>query len=151
MKNIKNTLIGMLGLFFLSACSNLDGLGGGGSNPSNSSFYQHWVHSFEEQNGAKTPNIFRPAGSREFPPARFRMEFGFDPNGKCNYKYLSPNDRHEMRDCVYTKVGNKVYLYDDQGKLLSHLAFTLVEPAGKDMMRMTYGIKNPASKKAAKK
>jgi len=134
----------------LSSCSGVDGVGSGSSNPSNTHFYQHWVHSFEEQNGAKTPNVFRPKGSREFPVARFRMEFGFDTNGQCNYKFLSPTDRHEMRNCVYTKVGNKVYLYDDQGKSLSHLAFTLQQPASNELMKMSYGVKTPATTKKKK-
>ena len=151
MKKIK--LISSLSpiIFLLASCSVPDGAGSAGSNPANTNFYQHWVHSFEEQNGAKTPNIFRPKGSREFPAARFRMEFGFDKNGQCNYKFLSPTDRHEMRDCVYTKVGNKVYLYDDQGKLIKHLLFTLEKPASADEMRMSYGIKAPAPKTAKKK
>ena len=142
--NMKKILtIGIVALLssLLSSCSGIDGAGSGGTNPSNANFYQHWVHSFEEQNGAKTPNIFRPKGSREFPAARFRMEFGFDASGQCNYKFLSPTDRHEMRNCVYTKVGNKVYLYDDQGKNLSHLAFTLQQTTSKDLMKMSYGVK----------
>lgn len=143
---------GLLALLLLTGCAG-SGIGesGGGSAPLNMNFYQHWVHSFEEQNGQKIPNIFRPKGSREFPPSRFRMEFAFDKSGQCNYKYLSPVDAHEMRDCVYTKIGNKVYLYDQAGQLLSHLSFTLLEPAQKDQMRMTYGVQQPSATKAGAK
>ncbi len=134
----------------LSACagSGFDSGELGSKATANTNFYQHWVHSYEEQNGQKIPNIFRPKGSRAFPPSRFRMEFGFDLSGECNYKYLSPVDAHEMRDCVYTKIGNKVYLYDDDGVLLKHLSFTLQGPARKDEMRMAYGVQEPVSKDA---
>ncbi len=122
-----------------------------GEEANDKNFYRHWVHSYEEQNGQKIPNIFRLKGSREFPASRFRMEFAFDPSGQCNYKFLSPTDRHEMRNCVFTKVGNKVYLYDEQGKLIKHLLFTLEKPASADEMRMSYGIKAPAPKTTKKK
>ncbi len=129
----------------LTACAGSGDLNSGGTSgvrsiPANTSFYNYWVHSYEEQNGQKIPNIFRPKGSREFPPSRFRMEFGFDPNGQCNYKYLSPVDAHEMRDCVYTKIGNKVYIYDQAGVLLKHISFTLQSSARKDQMLMAYGV-----------
>ncbi|KAG1652853.1 Formamidopyrimidine-DNA glycosylase [Nymphon striatum] len=124
--------------------------GGAGSLPTNNNFYSHWVHSYEEQNGQKTPNIFRPKGSREFPASRFRMEFGFDPSGQCNYKFLSPVDAHEMRDCVYTKIGNKVYIYDLAGTLLKHISFTLQSPASKDKMVMSYGVAAPIKASTSK-
>ncbi len=137
---------------FISACTGLGGDGSSGGRASdNKNFYQHWVHSYEEQNGAKTPNIFRPAGSRQFPGSRFRMEFGFDPNGQCNYKYLSPTDAHEMRNCIYTKIGKQVYIYDDSGKLLPQISFVLLEPASNDQMRIRYGIQQSKKKQVKKK
>ncbi len=146
-------LIILLSPVFLSGCAiaGLDSQVTGSKPRDNASFYQHWVHSYEEQHGAKTPNIFRPAGSRQFPASRFRMEFAFEPNGQCNYKYLSPSDRHEMRSCVYTKIDNKVYIYDDAGKLLPQLSFTLLEPTSSELMRMTYGIAAPVKKDRKKK
>lgn len=157
---MKKRLICSLSVLVLSACAGVEGNGSGGGSTAtdDTNFYQHWVHSYEEQGGKKIPNIFRPVGSRQFPASRFRMEFGFDPSGQCNYKYLSPSDRHEMRNCIYTKIGNKVYIYDDAGKLLSHLSFTLQDSAGRDVMRMSYGIakgiakaKNTKTKQAKKK
>ena len=137
---------------FLSACAGKEGSEsvGGSKAVDNMNFYQHWVHSYEEQNGDKTLNIFRPKGSREFPASRFRMEFAFDSSGQCNYKFLSPTDRHEMRNCVYTKIGNKVYLYNDAGKLLSHLSFTLKKPTTADLMQMSYGIQKAQPSKTKK-
>ena len=160
MKNTAKKIMILCGALALTACAGSgDGTssgsaGGIGSIPTNTNFYNHWVHSFEEQNGQKIPNIFRVKGSKEFPPSRFRMEFGFDPSGQCNYKYLSPVDAHQMRDCVYTKIGNKVYIYDQAGTLLKHISFTLQSPAGKDKMLMTYGVAEPVKKdekKAVKK
>lgn len=146
-------IIGIIITALLTGCDGA-GLNSGGatSKPKvlDTSFYQHWVHSYEEQNGAKTPNIFRPKDSREFAPSRFRMELAFDQNGQCNYKYLSPTDAHEMRNCVYTKIGNTVYLYDNGGASLSHLAFT-IESVNKDEMRLAYGIAKPETKDAKKK
>jgi predicted small secreted protein len=143
---MKKILIVAPALFsmLLSACAGtgLSTEAGGSKAVANTDFFQRWVHSYEEQNGQKTPNIFRPAGSREFPPSRFRMEFGFDPSGQCNYKYLSPVDAHELRNCVYTKIDNKVYLYDDGGKALNHLAFTIVS-LNKAELKMVYGVKSP--------
>ena len=134
----------------LAACAGTEYSSDSGSTAAvNTDFYQHWVHSYEEQNGQKIPNIFRPAGSRAFPPSRFRMEFGFDANGQCKYKFLSPVDAHQMRDCIYTKIGNKVYLYDAAGKALNHLAFT-IEYVNKAEMRMAYGVAKTVPKKNAK-
>ena len=149
MKNL-NSVFTALSLSLLAGCAGVGLPDGGGKEVNNTNFYQHWVHSYEEQGEKKTPNIFRPKGSKEFPVSRFRMELGFDPSGQCNYKFLSPNDAHEMRNCVFTKIGNKVYIYDKDGKLLKHLSFTLVKPAIKDEMQMSYGIQAPVKKEAKK-
>ncbi len=145
---MKTIILALSIAFLIGGCAGIS-TEGEGKEADDKNFYRHWVHSFEEQGDKKTPNIFRPKGSREFPLARFRMEFAFDTSGQCNYNFLSPTDAHEMRDCVFTKIGNKVYLYDGQGKLLKHLLFTLVNPAGEDKMTMNYGIKAPV--KAIKK
>jgi len=150
---MKKTIISLT--LFLTALVGCAGVGvdenGVEAKDINTNFYHHWVHSYEEQGDKKAPNIFRLKGSREFPASRFRMEFAFDPSGQCNYKYLSPTDAHEMRNCVFTKIGNKVYLYDEQGKLLKHLLFTLETPATSDELRMSYGIKTPVTKENTKK
>lgn len=149
MGNMKNLIISLT-LFLIAGCAGVS-MNERGTEVKDTNFYQHWVHSFEEQGNKKRPNIFRPKGSREFPPSRFRMEFAFDPSGQCNYKYLSPTDAHEMRNCIYTKIGNKVYIYDEQGKLLKHLLFTLEKPASRNELRMSYGIKAPLKKETTKK
>ena len=146
-----NKIIGLTLAVLISGCGGAElKPEGASSKPTDTSFYQHWVHSYEEQNGQKIPNIFRPKGSREFATSRFRMQFAFDPSGQCNYMFLSPTDAHEIRDCVYTKIGNTVYLYDKGGASLSHLAFT-IQSVNKDEMRMTYGVAKPVMKKAKKK
>lgn len=146
-------LIGLLVATMIAGCGGVELNSDGVASKSkvvDTSFYQQWVHSYEEQNGQKTPNIFRPNGSREFAASRFRMQFAFDQSGQCNYMFLSPTDAHEMRDCVYTKIGNKVYLYDNAGGSLNHLAFT-IESVNQDEMRMAYGVAAPVSKDAVKK
>lgn len=145
-----------VGAMLLSACAGvgLDTESGEARKSRSQNFYQHWVNSYEEQTGGHI--IFRPEGSMQFPPSRFRMAYVFNLDGSCQYKYLSPTDAHRMENCVFTKVGNKVYIYDDGGHLVPELSFTLVAPAGKDVMRLTQGIQapqpkpaNPAIKKAA--
>jgi len=142
-------IIGLVVTAFLAGCGGA-GLNSEGASSApqaapkarDMSFYQEWVHSHEEQNGQKTPNIFRPKGSREFPPSRFRMQFVFDPNGKCTYMFLSPTDAHELKNCVYTKVDNAVYFYSEEGASLNHLAFT-IQSVNSGEMRMAYGVAAP--------
>ena len=110
------------------------------------SFYQHWVHSGEEQNGQPTPNIFRPKGSMQFPPSAFRMEYVFNRNGQCQYKLKSPNGDHQMRNCLFTKSGNMVFFYETNGVRLSHLALT-VQYVGNDGLQFAYGTASPSPDK----
>ncbi|KAG1707549.1 hypothetical protein GQR58_003222 [Nymphon striatum] len=112
-------------------------------------FYQHWVNSYEEQTNGNI--VFRPSGSKEFPPSRFRMAYKFDLDGSCQYKHLSENDAHRMESCVYTKVGNKVYIYDNSGKLVPDLSFTLVAPANKDILLLRKGVTDPVKEAKLKK
>ena len=109
----------------------------------NMNFYQRWVNAYEEQGGNSTLNIFRPGDSQAYSQGGFRMEYEFNPNGECAYKDKNSGN---MWQCVYTKIGKKVYLYNQQGQLLRHLIFTLVEEPSQDKMRLTYGIKGPAKK-----
>jgi thioredoxin-related protein len=50
-----------------------------------------WNHSYEEERnqvpGTSTGQIFRPTGSRQFPPSRFRMKYVFHKNG--DFEYLT--------------------------------------------------------------
>lgn len=63
---------------------------------------QHWVHSREEQDGpGGRIQIFRPAGSREFPLSRFRMAYKFAPKGQCEWMFLDPADRHHFKQGLW--------------------------------------------------
>jgi len=114
----------------------------------NTNFYQRWVNAYEEQGGNPAFNVFRPADSQDFSQGGFRMEYDFRTNGECSYK---DKNSGSMWRCVFTKIGKKVYLYNQQGQLLSHLIFTLVEEPSQDRMRLTYGIKKPVKKEATAK
>jgi hypothetical protein len=60
--------------------------------------YQHWTHSYEEQQDPNGPErIYRPAGSREFPPNFYRHQYIFRENGEAEWLWPSPADAHEMR------------------------------------------------------
>lgn len=152
---LRHLLVGITVSFFLTSCDTSQteaGVEGKTAQvkraPINTNFYQNWVHSYEEQNGNPTLNIFRPAGSQEFSPGGFRMEYAFNTNGECSYKDKNSSN---MFNCVFTKIGKKVYLYDIQGKLLSHMIFTLVEEPSANQMSFTYGIKAPVKKEEPKK
>jgi hypothetical protein len=67
---------------------------------------RHWVQSAEEQRADSTLQVFRPAGSRAFPPSRFRMAYKFAPDGRCEFFFLSPDDAHHFRPCTW-KLGAK--------------------------------------------
>jgi hypothetical protein len=68
--------------------------------------FQHWVRSTEEEQAGGTVQIFRPAGSREFPPRRFRMAYKFARDGSCEYYFLSPDDAHRFKPCRWTIGGS---------------------------------------------
>lgn len=148
MKNKKQLiLVVSIGVMILSACASVNE-GGETAKVEPPHFYQHWVNAYEEQTAGKM--IFRPKGSQEFPASRFRMEYVFKNDGSCQYKYLSPIDKHEMKSCVYTKVGNKVYVYNDSGRVVPDLSFTLSAPASKDVMLFTKGVAAPVKDIIAK-
>ena len=58
---------------------------------------QSWVHSSEEQKPNATAEIYRPAGSRRFPPSMGRMKYNFFKNGDCEWYYFSPDDAHRFK------------------------------------------------------
>lgn len=144
MSSKKQIVLAMVGVavgsatLLLSACASVNEGGGETAKVEPPHFYQHWVNAYEEQTAGKM--VFRPKGSQEFPVSRFRMEYVFNNDGSCQYKYLSPVDKHEMKSCVYTKVGNKVYVYNDSGRVVPELSFTLSASPSKDVMQFTKGI-----------
>lgn len=58
---------------------------------------QDWVHSREEQKPNDKAEIYRPKNSREFPASRFRMAYGFDNSGNCQWFFLAPDDGHYFK------------------------------------------------------
>lgn len=146
MNTKKQLVIAMLGAatMLLSACASVNE-GSETAKVEPPHFYQHWVNAYEEQTAGKM--VFRPKGSKEFPASRFRMEYVFNNDGSCQYKYLSPIDKHEMKSCVYTKVGNKVYVYNDSGRVVPDLSFTLSDNPTQDVMIFTKGIEDPIKQK----
>jgi hypothetical protein len=63
---------------------------------------QHWVRSNEEEPPGGTRQVFRPAGSRAFPPSRFRMAYTFARGGGCRSYFLSPDDNHRFKPGRWT-------------------------------------------------
>ena len=68
--------------------------------------YQHWVRSAEEDLPGGAVWVLRPAGSREFPPSRFRMAYKFARDGSCEFYFLSPDDAHHFKACKWTLGAN---------------------------------------------
>jgi hypothetical protein len=72
--------------------------------------FQHWVHSREEEERGATIQIFRPVASMDFSPSRFRMEYKFARNGRCEFLALAPNDGHNFKPCTWTIGADKSIL-----------------------------------------
>jgi hypothetical protein len=91
----------------------------------------HWVRSLEEESSTEDPGVewYRPADSRDFPPAWFRMAYGFRADGRCEYLWLSPVDAHEMRPGTWDFAADDphvVRIFDDEGEELANLSFRIV-------------------------
>ncbi|HET9887992.1 MAG TPA: hypothetical protein VFR10_10810 [bacterium] len=88
----------LLGLVGVWACSKSSDSESPTGSFSLENFCRHWVHSVEEQQSLSGPEeIYRPDGSREFPPSMYRNHFIFERNGSMQYLWPSPADAHEMR------------------------------------------------------
>jgi hypothetical protein len=72
--------------------------------------FQHWVHSREEEERGATIRIFRPAVSMDFPPSRFRMQYKFARDGRCEFLFLAPNDGHYFKRCTCIISADKLML-----------------------------------------
>ncbi len=83
-------------------------------------FFANWVSSYEENDPAKPEQIYRTAGSKEFPMSRFRPSFEFMKDGKCKWLKLEPNDMQSMADATwsYSKRKQILSITDSQGKLV---------------------------------
>lgn len=58
----------------------------------------HWIHSYEEDQGQSERMTFRPAEYKVFPFSRYREQYIFHADGKCEWYYLAPDDGHHFRD-----------------------------------------------------
>ena len=72
--------------------------------------FQHWIHSREEEQPDAKIEIFRPAASMDFPPSRFRMEYKFARDGRCEFLFLAPNDGHYFKPCTWKISADKLML-----------------------------------------
>ena len=63
---------------------------------------RHWIASYEEKGSTDRERIFRPAGSKTFPPSRFRMEYKFGRDGGLEWLFLSPDDAHRFKSGTWT-------------------------------------------------
>jgi len=72
--------------------------------------FQHWVHSREEEERGATIRIFRPAASMDFSPSRFRMQYKFARDGRCEFLSLAPDDGHHFKPCTWKISADKLML-----------------------------------------
>ena len=72
--------------------------------------FQHWVHSRKEEERGATIRIFRPAASMDFPPSRFRMQYKFARDGRCEFLFLAPDDGHYFKPCTWKISADKLML-----------------------------------------
>ncbi len=90
-----------------------------------------WIRSLEEESDTEDPGVewYRPADSRDFPPAWFRMAYTFRADGRCEYLWLSPVDAHDMRVGTWDFAADDphvVRILDDEGEELANLSFRIV-------------------------
>lgn len=74
---------------------------------------QTWYHSYEEDKDKQ--QYFRPATSQYIPsPSRWRNQFVFRNNNTCQYRFLAPNDAHEMKNASWAYYPNKIFLLENK-------------------------------------
>ena len=75
-----------------------------------------WTNSREEVTKSSI-SIFRPCNYKSFPPSRFRDRIQFEPNGKCSWLFLAPNDGHHMvaGNWIYEKTKQNIIITDATG------------------------------------
>ena len=54
----------------------------------------HWIHAQEEDAGGV--EVYRPSGSREFPPRMYRAQYIFRPDGRAEVFVVHPADAHHF-------------------------------------------------------
>lgn len=89
---------------------------------------RHWVHSREEEKAEDKGQLFRPAGSKQFPPTRFRMAYKFSKDGHCEWMWLSPTDAHRMQSGTWSLDSeDPMLLRIDKGKQGGMETFRIME------------------------
>lgn len=73
-------------MFFLLACNQATM-----SNQDKTELYQHWIHSYEEDDKVKQYVTYRPS-SYDFPLSRGRIGFKINPDGTFIYHPIAPFD-----------------------------------------------------------
>ena len=105
---------------------------------------QSWVRSYEEEPRTPTESIhwFRPSIFKQFPPSRFRMQYIFNEDGRCEWLFLHPSDAHFMKQGTWEAdpQDNRVILiYDTNGTLVESVSFRIVE-IEEDLLRVEVGL-----------
>ncbi len=93
--------------------------------------FQHWVHSREEEERGATIQIFRPVASMDFPPSRFRMAYKFAPSGRCEFRFLAPNDGHHFKPCTWTISADNLMLQISANR--GSTSYKIAELTGKSL------------------
>ncbi len=80
--------------------------------------HQTWVHSYEEDDDESTL-VWRKAGSRAFPPTRFRRTLSLYQGDQCQFLSLEPNDDHRRRNCQWSfdPAANQLIIREPTGQL----------------------------------
>lgn len=65
---------------------------------------QHWVRAQEEDLPGDSVQVYRPAGSVDLPPSRFRMAYKFAADGTCEWLFLAPDDNHRFKPGTWSIV-----------------------------------------------
>jgi hypothetical protein len=110
-----------------------------GSSVSNDNLLQDWTRSYEEEDqvGMWQQQIFRPAGSREFSPSWFRMQYSFRGDGACEWLVLHPLDAHYTTQGTWKRdpQDERTILISGGGADIEPISFRIIE-LHEDLLRI---------------
>jgi len=130
MKKLNLYLIGVFVLMFLSTT-----LLGQKSEIKTSDLIGCWTDSREENLPKSNLNIYRSCDYKEYPFSRFRFKMDLRDDFTCSWYHLSSNDRHSMREGIWT-FNNETHiltLFDLEGRIVKK--FSIAE-LNEDIMKI---------------
>ena len=94
-----------------------------------------WKDSREENKSNSLLKIFRHCDFKEFPASRFRFTMQLNLDSSCQWLYLAPNDRHEMKPGTWKYIGEtkKLSIYNSENNIVKSF---LIESVDEDKLNI---------------